>query len=201
MIPDNLRPHLEGLGAEITPLADGATEVQVPGARRRWRLERHARRNDVSVRQVETPGQRPRLWYSGDIDSVNEYVGRGHLRDVLHRIAEGRQGHDGPDHEFLVHQTVDGDEKSGFRRGYYTSLVTHPDTTSEAYFTQPPGRGGHGVPDETTGLLAPEVLEGRAPIEALVDHVADLHGVSHLVRSHPSKFARAYAAVVRGLNR
>lgn len=192
MIPEHLRPHLEKLGAQITPLSDGATEVQIPGAKRRWRFELSPRRylglqeqRHLSIRQVDVPGEKPKTWHTGvDLDGAQGLE----THQLLSHISDGFRSHDGPQHMLAVGQHVVPDGQS-YRLAVRTHLITDPDTASEQVFFNPDNRQHE--------QLGKAVLEGQAPIEVLADELADHHNVSHLVRSEPQQYAKSYAAAIK----
>ena len=192
MLPDHLKQHLENLGAEIKPLSALETEVQVPGANRRWRFELSPDRYPgmtsqryISLRAVDKPGERPKDWKIGvDQDHVQGWD----AQRLLSHISDGHRTHDGPTHMLMVRQHIVPEEDS-FRRAIRTHLITEPDTKKEqVYFTND---------NRQYEQLGKAVLENQAPIEVLVDELANRHNVSHLVTSAPQQYAKAYNVAIK----
>lgn len=189
MLPERLRGPLERLEAIIGQDAHGNTQVHVPGANHIF-----AFRPTGSV------------WYGpygylpgGERDPHIEHwlrtaglAGHPHANDdlILNHLVYGHRTHEGAGHYLIVSQhygpAFHEPETARVHRG---TLRIDPHFEGSVLVPQQFTHFGH-TPDPELHSFIHSVLTASAPTEALVDYLADRHGVSHLIR--PERYSREY---------
>ena len=195
MIPEHLRPHLEQLGAIVTPNKNGGTEVHIPGAYRKFLFTPHG---GVAWDAAggSTDGWRNLREYDSQAYEESqgppgEYFTDQGTGDFLDRMAWNSEDHVGPTHSLIVSQHAlrkpDGIMRLGHSYQFYAGPTNNRVLEAEEE-VHPNSKFGQGIA---------AVLKKEMPIEALVDELADHHGVSEHVKPFPQQFAKVYGSAIK----
>lgn len=194
MIPEHLRPHLERLGAKVTPVGNGV-EVHVPGAYRKFLFGPNGMVSGWDSAAGSSEGWRnlrplDQEDFDGSAGPAGDWATNQHLEGTLERMAWGSDDHSGPRHNLRIYQHVRQHPDGTYRLHHRYQFEAGPANNLELDANKdvaPNSHFGHGIS---------AVLQGQMPIEALVDELAEHHGVYHHIVPENSQYVRTYSSAI-----
>jgi hypothetical protein len=186
MLPHYLREPLEQLVAKVTPLENGTTHVQVPGADRHFTFTPH------SDREIHIAGVNPNGTGMKDMEGYapTRQHSRFDVDEIMHHLSEGTLSHQGPHHTLSLEQFYRSrPEPHLVRHGRFShDLESNP----LADYTIETVTGNHDEDPIEAGLVH-GAFEQRPNhlLYPLLDYLAEKHNHGlPLLHSEPHQYAR-----------